>query len=36
VRRRHGIWVIVVGVMLALGVHGRSWQLYHLLRALGL
>jgi hypothetical protein len=30
--RRHGPWVIVVGVMLTLGLHGDVWRLYHLAR----
>ena len=33
---KRGAWLVVVGVMMLLGVHGGGWRLYHLLRALGL
>jgi len=31
-QRRHGIWVILVGIMLTLGLHGNAWRIYHLIR----
>jgi hypothetical protein len=33
---RRGVWVTIVGLLLVVGVHGGTWRLYHLLRALGL
>jgi len=30
---KHGLMVMLVGGMLALGVHGNVWRVYHLLRA---
>lgn len=32
--RTHGVWVIICGLMLTLGLHGKAWGVYHLVRAL--
>lgn len=29
---RRGVWVMVCGALIALGVHGDAWRLYHLAR----
>lgn len=31
-RARHGVWVMVVGALLVLGLHGNAWRFYHLAR----
>lgn len=32
--RSHGIWVIIAGAMLTLGLHGKAWGVYHAIRAI--
>lgn len=33
--RKRGLWMVVMGALMAAGVHGHVWNVYHLARAFG-